>query len=83
MVGQERAWTIAQANEAARSRHFLGVVSEQNLYNLAERTIELEVIPACAAYGVGILPWSPLAGGLLAGVSNAEGVRRVLSAVVP
>lgn len=70
-------WTIAQANEAARTRHFLGVVSEQSLYNLAERTIELEVIPACAAYGVGLLPWSPLAGGLLAGVADSDGVRRV------
>jgi aryl-alcohol dehydrogenase-like predicted oxidoreductase len=60
-------WTIAQANEAARSRHFLGLVSEQSLYNLTERTIELEVAPACEAYGLGLLPWSPLAGGVLAG----------------
>ena len=52
-------WTVAQANEAAASRHFLGLVSEQSLYNLVERTIELEVIPACEAYGVGVLPWSP------------------------
>ena len=65
-------WSIAQANEAAASRHFLGLVSEQSLYHLAERTIELEVIPACEAYGVGILPWSPLGGGLLAGVLSAD-----------
>ena len=40
-------WHIAQANEAAKSRHFLGLVSEQSLYNLASRTVELEVLPAC------------------------------------
>ena len=57
-------WTVAQANEAARSRHFLGLVSEQSLYNLTERTIELEVIPACESYGLGLLPWSPLGGGI-------------------
>ncbi len=61
------AWHLAQANEAAARRHLLGVVSEQSLYNLAARTVELEVVPACRAYGVGILPWSPLAGGLLGG----------------
>ncbi len=65
-------WNIAQANEAAASRHFLGLVSEQSLYNLTERSIELEVIPACESYGVGLLPWSPLAGGLLAGVLSAD-----------
>lgn len=60
-------WQLAQAQELARSRHFFGVVSEQSLYNLNERTIELEVIPACTAYGIGLVPWSPLARGLLAG----------------
>jgi aryl-alcohol dehydrogenase-like predicted oxidoreductase len=60
-------WHIVQANEAAKQRHFMGLVSEQSLYNLTARTIELEVIPACAGYGVGVIPWSPLAGGLLAG----------------
>ncbi len=61
------AWNIAQASEVAKARHALGIVSEQSLYNLAARTVELEVLPACAAYGVGVLPWSPLAGGLLGG----------------
>ncbi len=61
-------WHIAQANEAAKSRHFLGLVSEQSFYNLAQRTIELEVGPACQAYGVGLIPWSPLARGMLAGI---------------
>lgn len=60
-------WQLAQAQELARQRHFLGVVSEQSLYNLLERTVELEVIPACMAYGIGLIPWSPLARGLLAG----------------
>jgi aryl-alcohol dehydrogenase-like predicted oxidoreductase len=60
-------WQIADACATAASRHFLGLVSEQSLYNLAARTIELEVIPACRAHGVGLVPWSPLAGGLLGG----------------
>ncbi len=64
-------WHLAQAQEAARNRHFLGLVSEQSLYNLADRTIELEVIPACEAYGIGLIPWSPLGRGLLAGVLHA------------
>ncbi len=61
-------WHITQAQEIARQRHFMGLVSEQSLYNLTARMIELEVIPACQAYGIGIIPWSPLAGGLLGGV---------------
>lgn len=61
-------WHIAQANEAAKARHFMGLVSEQSLYNLNARTIEMEVIPACEYYGLGLIPWSPLAGGLLGGV---------------
>ncbi|GAB4491202.1 MAG: aldo/keto reductase [Anaerolineales bacterium] len=60
-------WQIAKANEAAKARHFLGLVSEQSLYNLKDRMIELEVIPACKDYGLGLIPWSPLAGGLLGG----------------
>lgn len=60
-------WHIAKANEAAKARHFLGLVSEQSLYNLKDRMIELEVLPACKDYGIGVIPWSPLAGGLLGG----------------
>ena len=60
-------WQIAQANAGAAARHFLGLVSEQSLYNLSARTVELEVLPACRAHGVGVIPWSPLAGGLLGG----------------
>jgi aryl-alcohol dehydrogenase-like predicted oxidoreductase len=65
-------WHIAKANEIAKKRHFLGLVSEQSLYNLTERTLELEVIPACEDYGLGLIPWSPLAGGLLGGVLQKE-----------
>jgi aryl-alcohol dehydrogenase-like predicted oxidoreductase len=64
------AWHIVQANEAAKQRNFLGLVSEQSRYNLAVRTLELEVLPACRAYGVGVIPYSPLGGGLLGGVLN-------------
>jgi aryl-alcohol dehydrogenase-like predicted oxidoreductase len=60
-------WQIAQANCLAAARQFMGLISEQSLYNLNARMIELEVVPACRAYGVGIIPWSPLAGGLLGG----------------
>ena len=69
-------WHLAQAQEIARSRHFLGLISEQSLYNLNERTIELEVIPACKAYGIGLIPWSPLARGLLAGALKPASVGR-------
>jgi len=65
-------WHIAQANEAAKARHFLGLVSEQSLYNLNARMVELDLIPACEAYGLGLIPWSPLAGGLLGGVLQRE-----------
>src|SRR5579884_3804909 len=61
-------WHVAAAVEAARHRGSLGLVSEQSLYNLLSRTVELEVLPACRAYGVGVIPWSPLGGGLLGGV---------------
>lgn len=72
-------WHIAQAQEAAMRRHYLGLVSEQSLYNLLARTIELEVIPAVEHYGLGIIAWSPLHGGLLGGVigQQNEGIRRL------
>ena len=69
-------WAIARANEKAILRQRLGLVSEQSLYNLLERRAELEVIPACLAYGVGLITWSPLAGGLLAGRSTDPDGRR-------
>ncbi|HEX6968802.1 MAG TPA: aldo/keto reductase [Micromonosporaceae bacterium] len=60
-------WHIAAAQESAARRHFLGLVSEQCIYNLMTRYVELEVIPAAQRYGLGIIPWSPLHGGLLGG----------------
>ncbi len=61
-------WHLVQGQEAATRRGQLGLVSEQSIYNLVERTVELEVLPAAQAYGIGIIPWSPLHGGLLGGI---------------
>jgi aryl-alcohol dehydrogenase-like predicted oxidoreductase len=71
-------WQIAQAQETARG--FLGLVSEQSVYNLMKRTVELEVIPAARAYGMAFLPYSPLAAGLLGGkpTDNERGRRAFL-----
>ncbi|MBV1849554.1 aldo/keto reductase [Catellatospora tritici] len=60
-------WHLGAAQEAANRRHSLGLVSEQCIYNLLVRHVELEVVPAAMAYGIGILPWAPLHGGLLGG----------------
>lgn len=65
-------WHLAQAQEAARARGFLGLVSEQSLYNLAARWVELEVLPAARHYGIGVIPWSPLYSGLLGGVLRKQ-----------
>src|SRR5215467_2904037 len=65
-------WHLAQAQAAAASRHFLGLVSEQCIYNLLNRYVELEVVPAAIAHGIGILPWSPLHGGLLSGALRKQ-----------
>ena len=72
-------WHIAQANDTAAARGFFGLVSEQSIYNLLTREIELEVLPAAIEYGVGVIPWSPLEGGLLGGVlkKEREGRRRL------
>ena len=84
-------WHLARACETARARHFLGPVSEQSLYNLSARTVELEVLPAAQAYGLGVLPWSPLGGGVLGGAlakategrRASESQRRALEAKRP
>jgi aryl-alcohol dehydrogenase-like predicted oxidoreductase len=70
-------WDIAAANEIAKQRHVLPLVSEQSIYHLDNRHVELEVIPACRHYGMGLIPWSPLAGGLLGGAleKRAQGRR--------
>jgi aryl-alcohol dehydrogenase-like predicted oxidoreductase len=72
-------WHLAQAQEQARVRNFFGLVSEQSIYNLLKRDVELEVLPAAQAYGLGVIPWSPLNGGLLGGVlkKEREGKRRL------
>lgn len=71
-------WHIATANQVAMRRNFLGLVSEQSIYHLANRNVELEVLPACRNYGLGVIPWSPLAGGMLAGaLKNPKGDRRL------
>ncbi|MGW5211320.1 aldo/keto reductase [Streptomyces sp. NPDC004051] len=65
-------YKIAQANETAARHGRMGLVSEQCLYNLVERRAEMEVIPAAQDYGLGVIPWSPLQGGLLGGVLKKE-----------
>jgi aryl-alcohol dehydrogenase-like predicted oxidoreductase len=66
------AWNIVEANYEAKERYFLGLVSEQSIYSLRNRHIELEVIPACKAMGMGLIPWSPLGGGILCGVLDGQ-----------
>jgi aryl-alcohol dehydrogenase-like predicted oxidoreductase len=73
---------ISQAQFSAKERHFLGLVSEQSLYNLIDRMIELEVVPACREFGLGIIPYSPLAGGLLGGVLQKESQGRRSSDII-
>ena len=60
-------WDIATACQEASRRGRMGLVSEQSTYHLDNRMVELEVIPACRHYGLGLIPWSPLGGGLLGG----------------
>lgn len=74
-------WKIAQMSERSAGRGRLGLVSEQSLYNLIERRAELEVLPACEAYGLGLIAWSPLAGGLLAGAAVESAGRRQTDSV--
>jgi len=69
-------WHIATANQVAARRQFMGLVSEQSKYSLLTRAVEMEVLPACKYYGLGMIPWSPLEGGLLGGVLKASDTRR-------
>ncbi len=66
------AWNIVEANYKAKEKGLLGLVAEQSIYSLLNRHIELEVIPASRAMGVGIIPWSPIGGGLLGGVLHGK-----------
>ncbi len=70
-------WDIATACQEASKRGMTGLVSEQSIYHLDNRHIELEVIPSCRHYGLGLIPWSPLGGGLLGGaLEKMESGRR-------
>jgi aryl-alcohol dehydrogenase-like predicted oxidoreductase len=71
-------WDIATACQEASRRGRMGLVSEQSIYHLDNRMVELEVVPACDHYGLGLIPWSPLAGGLLGGaLGKLESGRRM------
>jgi aryl-alcohol dehydrogenase-like predicted oxidoreductase len=71
-------WDIATACLEASRRGRTGLVSEQSIYHLDNRMVELEVVPACRHYGLGLIPWSPLAGGLLGGaLGKLESGRRM------
>jgi aryl-alcohol dehydrogenase-like predicted oxidoreductase len=76
------AWHIMKANAVAKERHLLGIVSEQSIYHLSNRTVELEVLPMCESEGIGVLPWSPLGSGLLGGVLKKEAEGRRASELV-
>jgi len=75
-------WDIATACETAKARHFLGLASEQSIYHLGNRMVELEVLPACRHHGLGVLPWSPLGGGMLAGALEKATEGRRTSEVI-
>jgi len=70
------AWQFAKAQHAADSRGWTRFVSMQNHYNLLYREEEREMIPQCVDQGVGVIPWSPLARGMLAGTRTRAGERR-------
>ncbi len=74
-----RAGTSRRRRSRRSARRSMGLVSEQSIYNLLQRDVERELIPACQDYGLGVIPWSPLHGGLLAGVIRKEnqGARRL------
>ena len=60
-------WDIAKAQGDANNRNFMGLISEQHKYSLSCRLPELEVLPSSFDHGVGVIPWSPLDGGILGG----------------
>jgi aryl-alcohol dehydrogenase-like predicted oxidoreductase len=74
------AWQFAKAQHVAQAAGWTPFVSMQNHYNLVYREEEREMIPLCRDQGVGVLPYSPLARGLLAGNRDRGGVRRSLRA---
>jgi len=74
------AWQFAKAQHAAESHGWTKFVSMQNHYNLVYREEEREMIPLCLDQGVGCIPWSPLARGVLAGNRSRDGERRTTRA---
>ena len=70
------AWQFAKAQRVAERNSWTPFVSMQNHYNLIYREEEREMIPQCIDQGVGVIPWSPLARGFLAGTRTREGERR-------
>jgi aryl-alcohol dehydrogenase-like predicted oxidoreductase len=72
------AWQFAKAQHTAQRHGWTRFTSMQNYYNLVYREEEREMLPLCADQGVGVIPWSPLARGLLAGSRERGGVRNTL-----
>jgi 1-deoxyxylulose-5-phosphate synthase len=72
------AWQFAKAQHTADTRGWTRFVSMQNHYNLLYREEEREMIPQCIDQGVGVIPWSPLARGMLAGNRTRDGERRTI-----
>lgn len=70
-------WDLVKAQYEAKARNFFGLVSEQHKYSLLTRQPELEVLPAALDLGIGVIPWSPLDGGMLGGNAlTKQGGRR-------
>jgi 1-deoxyxylulose-5-phosphate synthase len=74
------AWQFAKAQHTADAHGWTRFVSMQNHYNLVYREEEREMIPQCIDQGVGVIPWSPLARGLLAGTRTRDGERHTVRA---
>src|SRR6202034_1915623 len=72
------AWQFAKAQHVADDNNLTRFVAMQNHYNLVYREEEREMIPQCVDQGVGVIPWSPLARGLLAGSRSRDGERRTV-----
>src|SRR5262249_37692220 len=66
-----RGWQLADAAWTARTEHINAFISSQNRYNVIDRGAETDVLPACERFGLGSIPYLPLAGGLLTGKYRA------------
>jgi aryl-alcohol dehydrogenase-like predicted oxidoreductase len=69
------AWMVMEGLAVSERYNLVRFVSEQPPYNLLDRRVENELVPLCQKYGIAILPWSPLGGGILAGRYNTNGSR--------